>query len=232
MQSRDPETGRITIRRVLQAIRRSVDSVITLELASAKGGPVLQKLTGTPDHPIFTPRGQVPLSALGIGTEVISRAGPNLVVRGIIRRHEPSGVAVYNLDVEADHTYFVGASAAAWVHNGGPCPRFEVVRYDDKLGGHRNHHGVMDAWAKHNIPGYRSRHGSNPSVRMPKKNHDPTIRASYEWLDANAPGRTFQELSPREIKQLSDFLFDAAKAPMHVRDEYYSWFTRYIYSLP
>ena len=130
VQSRDPETGRSMVSRVLQAIRRSVDSVITLELASAKGGPVLQRLTGTPDHPIFTPRGQVPLSALGIGTEVISRAGPNLVVRGIIRRHEPGGVAVYNLDVEADHTYFVGASAAVWVHNGGPCFKIHRVHPD------------------------------------------------------------------------------------------------------
>jgi hypothetical protein len=55
---------------------------------------------------------------LGIGTEIVTRAGPNLVVQAVEKVTKPQGVAVYNLEVEKDQTYFVGnANGGAWVHN-------------------------------------------------------------------------------------------------------------------
>jgi hypothetical protein len=55
---------------------------------------------------------------LGIGTEIVTRAGPHLVVQAVAKVTKPQGVAVYNLEVEKDQTYFVGnANGGAWVHN-------------------------------------------------------------------------------------------------------------------
>lgn len=55
---------------------------------------------------------------LGIGTSIVTRAGPALVVKSLISRTIKGGVNVYNFTVDGDHTYFVGiANGGAWVHN-------------------------------------------------------------------------------------------------------------------
>ena len=66
--------------------------------------------------------------SLGIGTSLVSRAGPLLSVQGVSWHRAQAQVGqsllagqpytVYNLTVEADHTFFVGsAGGGTWVHN-------------------------------------------------------------------------------------------------------------------
>ena len=64
--------------------------------------------------------------SLGIGTSIVSRAGPLLSVQGVSWHRAQAGQSllaskpytVYNLTVEDDHTFFVGTSGGGtWVHN-------------------------------------------------------------------------------------------------------------------
>ena len=64
---------------------------------------------------------------LGIGTCIVTRAGPPLVVVGTERQHakdsadageRAGGFAVYNFTVDEHHSYFVGDThGGAWAHN-------------------------------------------------------------------------------------------------------------------
>jgi hypothetical protein len=70
----------------------------------------------------MTSKGWVGMGSLGIGTEILTRAGPRLVVKSVVRKYYAGGVKVYNFTVDGKHTYFVGdALGGAWVHNA-PCP--------------------------------------------------------------------------------------------------------------
>jgi len=57
-------------------------------------------------------------SRLGIGTSIVTRAGPELIVKGVVRVQRPGGIPVYNFSVEDNRTYYVGkAFGGVWVHN-------------------------------------------------------------------------------------------------------------------
>ena len=119
--SRDPVSGVSHQKRVLKTFKHIVNEIFQVQLADAKG-KVVETIRGTAIHPFFTKRGLVNMAHLTVGVEVISRRGPPLTVKSIRRKAYPEGVVVYNLEVEGDHTYFVGtANGGAWVHNGGPC---------------------------------------------------------------------------------------------------------------
>ena len=116
--SRNPESGSDSLRRAVRTYASTVQETVTLTLADARGR-VVETLTGTPEHPFFTAeRGIVPMGRLGIGTSIVTRAGPPLRVASVRRERSPAGVRVYNLEVDEDHTYFVGSVGdGAWVHN-------------------------------------------------------------------------------------------------------------------
>ena len=89
----------------------------------------------TPEHPLFVSgQGWVEAGSLGIGTSIVSRAGPALTVQSVTWQRETAGNAegkpdadtkldskpytVYNLTVEDDHTYFVGSlGGGTWVQS-------------------------------------------------------------------------------------------------------------------
>jgi hypothetical protein len=134
--SRDPATGRTEMRRVVRTYRHLAHQTITVRLAD-RAGRVVQTLTATPDHRFFVVgRGAVALRRLGIGTQVMTRAGPPLVIKSLARHEYPHGIAVYNFEVQGDHTYFVGkANGGTWVHNqcGGTFPN-TPEEMDDLMG--------------------------------------------------------------------------------------------------
>ena len=146
--SRNPASGKNGVRRVLSTSKRLVHQTVTIELCTDKGGngAVVETLIGTTEHPFFTPRGQVKMGDLGVGTEILTRAGPSqdgqrLYVKEIKREAYPGGIYVYNFVVDGDHTYFVGlADGGEWVHNA-PCfsrdSNYEAVDYSGttKVGG-------------------------------------------------------------------------------------------------
>ncbi len=59
---------------------------------------------------------------LALGNAIVTRAGPALTVAKIEWKQSKQPVALYNFEVEDDHSYFVGsANGGLWVHNPGSC---------------------------------------------------------------------------------------------------------------
>jgi RHS repeat-associated protein len=127
--SRNPQTGQTEYKLVVVTSVRQVSAVVTLTLADAKSGQVVQTLTATPTHPFFVQgKGFVEAGRLAIGNAIVTRAGPDLIVKEVQQQSRPEGYTVYNFTVADDHTYFVGtANGGAWVHNDA-CNPNDLVR--------------------------------------------------------------------------------------------------------
>jgi hypothetical protein len=90
----------------------------------------------------------------------------------------------------------------------------------------------MDAWAKHNIPGYRSRASDNPTIALSPAKHSATKAVYREWLRENygkpvGVSPNWGEMSYSEAVRLSEKMFDAAEVPLSARREYYKAFRKY-----
>ena len=100
----------------------------------AAGTPVVmadgkvQGIVCTPEHPFFVDgKGWVEAGSLGIGTSIVTRAGPVLAVKSLdwkrSTQHAGAGTpafTVYNFTVDASHTFFVGSvNGGVWTHNSG-----------------------------------------------------------------------------------------------------------------
>ena len=107
------------------------DLIVNIVLRDAKTGHE-ETLTCTPEHPLYVQgQGFVLAGQLGIGTSIVTRAGPALQVTGLTWQKSKAqelvagsagssfgGYTVYNLTVEDDHTFFVGTTGGGtWVHN-------------------------------------------------------------------------------------------------------------------
>ena len=67
---------------------------------------------------------------LAVGTSILTRAGPPVVVQRVETREDKAGIAVYNFIVQDDHTYFVGSvQGGEWVHNA-----YGAINAGDDLG--------------------------------------------------------------------------------------------------
>ena len=142
--TRNPQSGKTEFGRVVSTIKRFAPSVVTVTLLDSKAGST-ETLTCTPEHPFFTQGGGwVEAGSLGIGTNIVSRAGPALQVTGLIWKRDTAkalsanarvgSIPVYNLTVEGDHTFFVGTrGGGTWVHN--ICPGSNA-QFGKKFGEH------------------------------------------------------------------------------------------------
>jgi hypothetical protein len=110
-----------------------------------------------------------------------------------------------------------------------PPREYEIVPYKDKADGFQNHHGVLDAWAKHNIPGYVSRAPNSTTIRLSIEHHKETVRVLNAWMTQRGRPVDWTKVTPREILELSERAFDAANVPHDARVEYYRQFTQYLY---
>ena len=144
VKSRNPQTGVTEAKRVLQTTVRQTDQVLTLALTDPKTGRQ-EQITTTGEHPFFVDgKGFVKAGDLGIGTSIVTRAGPALTLNHLTWQNDtPSnslvldgqahrdGYIVYNLIVEGDHTYFVGTvGGGAWVHNVDCYPAYFEMQLD------------------------------------------------------------------------------------------------------
>jgi len=113
-------SGKTELKPVLDVLRHTATELVTIKLTDAKTGKTAQTLSGTTEHLFFTPGGKmVAMGDLRVGQQIVSRDGETLVVQAEKSRHVEEGISVYNLTVEGDHTYFVGAAdGGEWVHNG------------------------------------------------------------------------------------------------------------------
>ncbi|MBU8596997.1 sugar-binding protein [Alkalihalobacillus clausii] len=110
----------------------------------------------------------------------------------------------------------------------------DVVPYRPSNSPLENHHGVMDVWAKHNVPNYVSRGGTTPTIALTKEQHDATKAVYRQWLYEKTGKKVgakidWQSVSPREIQELTERMFEAANVPKSARQEYYNAFNLYNY---
>ena len=132
--SRDPATGASGYGRVTATVSRPAPALVSLSLSDPKNGKA-ETLTCTPEHPLYVSgKGWVEAGDLGIGTQIVTRAGPPVVVKGVSWRRDETGrkpFTVYNLTVQGDHTYFAGTlDGGAWAHNSGGCPALRGDPYN------------------------------------------------------------------------------------------------------
>jgi len=93
---------------------------------------------------------------------------------------------------------------------------------------------VLDVWAKHNIPGYVSRGSNTPTIALTKKQHAATKKVYRDWLFERTGKRVggkvdWKTVSPREMQNLTNRMFNAADVPHSARAEYFRAFNQYNY---
>jgi len=110
---------------------------------------------------------------------------------------------------------------------------YDVIAYGKKAAGFEKHHGVLDVWAKSNIPGYVSRAADTPAIVLTAAQHAATRTVFNEWRVKKTGSLTgkidWTKVSAREAQELTERMFDAAGVPREVRELYYQEFNRYIY---
>jgi RHS repeat-associated protein len=119
--ARDDSTGETKACRINRTFHKSTDELVVLSFGELgdTSGKIVETIRCTVEHPFYVDgKGWVGAKDLGIGTEIVTRAGPCLIVRKVEREKHPSGVGIYNFEVEGLHSYFVGkTNGGVWVHN-------------------------------------------------------------------------------------------------------------------
>ena len=108
--SRNPESGGLTRRRVTHTFIHRTTRELYLKFSNH------QILYTTPEHRFYvTGRGFIGAYQLTSRSHCVTEAGGKATV--VARRYyRTKPHLVYNLEVDADHTYFVGETGI-WVHN-------------------------------------------------------------------------------------------------------------------
>ncbi|EJQ45432.1 SPBc2 prophage-derived UPF0720 protein yokI [Bacillus cereus BAG5X1-1] len=109
---------------------------------------------------------------------------------------------------------------------------YDVVPYRPSNSPLENHHGVMDVWAKHNVPDYVSRGANTPTIALTQEQHNATKAVYRQWLfdktGKKVGGKVdWKSVSPKEIQELTEKMFDVANVPRLARQEYYRAFNQY-----
>ena len=98
VMARDEATGQTEPRQVKQKSVKYVDATRVLTFSDGS------KIETTDEHPFFVEgRGFLPAKEAGIGTSIVTRAGPTLQVTNV--EVKTQGATVYNFEVEGLHTY-------------------------------------------------------------------------------------------------------------------------------
>jgi hypothetical protein len=142
-----------------------------------------------------------------------------------------------------DHDFYIQAAAAyVLVHNedAAACGddagvnEYDTVPYRPSNSPLENHHGILDTWAKNNIPGYISRAADNPTMALSRASHDVTRQVYRDWLEETTGRRVggkidWTQVGPRDVQDLANRMFTAAGAPEGAVSDYYRAFNQYIY---
>ena len=74
--------------------------------------------------------------------------------------------------------------------------------------------------------------GNQPTILLTKCFHEAAHRAERAWMKktfGKVRGK-WKAMTARQMLELSEIMFDAAKVPKHKRREFYRKFNRYIYA--
>ncbi len=103
----------LTARPVVRTFERLAPALVDVRVVTLDG--TSERVRSTPEHLYFTrDRGWLGASELAAGEALTDSAGREVQVLQVAP--VPQEAVVYNLEVDTDHTYFVGRSAI-WVHN-------------------------------------------------------------------------------------------------------------------
>ena len=160
----DAETLEVSLKPVLETYIRETSSLIHIMVNG-------EEIISTYDHPYYVnKKGFVSAELLWIGAELLNRAGNILCVEQIYREVlDNSGGKVYNLNVDENHTYFVGLNAVL-VHNSECGGSYSSLK-NDKDG------KMYDQEEVHHMPAKKGSHlseGEGPAIRMEKGDHRQT----------------------------------------------------------
>ncbi|HLK57019.1 MAG TPA: polymorphic toxin-type HINT domain-containing protein [Chthonomonadaceae bacterium] len=98
LQAATHRPERWEFKRVERTTVRKVAMVVTVTLAEATSGQIVDAITATPEHPFYeVGKGFVEAQSLGIGSQVVTRAGPPLVVKSLTFKSRKAGYTAYNL---------------------------------------------------------------------------------------------------------------------------------------
>ena len=164
VKSRNEATGKDEARQVTASVKRLAPAVVTVSFSDSKTGRA-ETLACTPEHPLFVQgQGWVEAGSVGIGTSIVTRAGPALQVTDLTWEKNKAeelaagsagssfgGYTVYNLTVDGDHTFFVGtAGGGTWVHNvrGGCGLKFDPSATGTHITSRTDAAGNVTHWAE------------------------------------------------------------------------------------
>ena len=111
---------------------------------------------------------------------------------------------------------------------------YDLVPYNNqkyRTPGYEKHHGVLNEWAEHNIPGYTKKNA--PTILLSPEKHGLTKEVYREWLRKNygspvGVSPNWSTISKDEAMRLTIDMFDAANVPQNVRQEYFELFDIFI----
>ena len=111
---------------------------------------------------------------------------------------------------------------------------YDIVPYDNrtyKTPGYEKHYGVLNEWAEHNIAGYTKKNA--PTILLTPKTHEATKEVYREWLRENygkpvGVSPDWSNMSKTDAMKLTHDMFEAAKVPQGIRDEYFELFDIFI----
>ena len=113
------ETGLRSNRKVLKLFQNTTDELVNIQLSSG------ETIRTTPKHPFWTRKRKfVPAGELTITDLLLDSGGCEVRILSI-QRELVANVAVYNFEVETDHTYFVSSSRIL-VHNESDPTAFDI----------------------------------------------------------------------------------------------------------
>ncbi|WP_315903748.1 RICIN domain-containing protein [Streptomyces rhizosphaerihabitans] len=176
VRATDPETGRASVRRVVNTMRHDTRRLVEISVADGK-------LSSTAGHRFFVEgRGWTLVSALHVGDNLRT---PNGTFRTVTALEDRAGLApreVYDLTVDGIHTFYVSTEGAhpqnLLVHN---CQ--DIVADEDVEGAHTiDQHvdpndGAMETKALENTKGIATRWASLDIAR------EAVDKAVTQWLD-------------------------------------------------
>ena len=195
------EADGLDARAVARVFRRTSDHLRHVRYVDAAGNA--EHVQTTDEHPFWVEgRGWTAAGDLRPG-DVLGDAdglgGARLTVLSSVREEHPEGVAVYNFEVEGDHTYLVedgaagGGQAWAWVHN--RCVNAKKIAADAHgaapagMSRPHGHHVVQQGKFKNELARRRVLVESRLILRKHGINYKRDPRNIY-WAP-NGPGHTF-----------------------------------------
>ena len=182
--SRDESSGETQLKPIAQTFERYS---ATLSLTFDNG----ETIETTSEHPFYVVgRGFVKAGELGIGTSIVTRAGPPVQ---FVSAKPGKAQTVYNFEVKDFHSYFVSESAL-WVHN---------ARYQSKSG--------RDAFSETQIKGADGKvltdfdhivpNGNGKFDLCEKKSWQPGTKHSNPNADV---GKALAQIEEKYIKALQE----------------------------